>query len=80
VSGSFIGSDYNFIYSSNLRKIILDNCLEENKSVYMKFQDYKNIDYRIQRLLANNGLDSESGNRNIDEDDTNIHQIVYQNF
>ena len=37
VSGSFIGSDYNFIYSSHLRQIILNNCIEENKSVYMKF-------------------------------------------
>lgn len=55
--------------------------MEENKSVYMKFQDYKSIDYRIQRLLANNGHDSENGSvRNIDEVDNNIHQIVYQNF
>lgn len=47
VSGKFIGSDYNFIYSSHLRQIVLSNCIEENKSVYMKFQDYKSIDFRI---------------------------------
>jgi len=28
--GEFIGTDFNYLYSEELRKIIIDNCLEHN--------------------------------------------------
>ena len=44
----------------------------------MQFKNYKNIDYRIQTLLATNGIDEEENGMN--QIDNHIHEIVYQTF
>ena len=28
--GEFIGTDYNYLYSDELKKLVLENCLEDN--------------------------------------------------
>lgn len=45
----------------------------------MKFQEYRAVDYRIQRMLATNGRDADDGG-GINEIDNHIHEIVYQSF
>ena len=42
-----MGSDYNFIYSPSMRKKVMDNCLDDNRETYMRFQEYRPIDWRI---------------------------------
>lgn len=73
-----MGSDYNFIYSSEMREKINENCLDDNCSTYMNFQEYQPIDYRVQRMLASNGRENDSGDTN--EIDNHIHEVVYQSF
>ena len=82
IKGVFIGTDYNFTFSSKLRTTIFHNCIEENRHLYMKFQDYRSVDWRIQRLLASNGIDDDAGNggANLNEVDNHIHEIVYNSF
>ena len=45
----------------------------------MRFQEYRPIDLRIQRLLANNGAEDE-GINDMNEVDNHIHEIVYRSF
>jgi hypothetical protein len=40
ISGEFIGTDFNYLYSEGLRKEIDDNCLESSKSL-MTFDEYQ---------------------------------------
>ncbi len=44
---------------------------------YMKFQDYRNVDYRIQRLLASNGQDSDQALMDHHDVENGISEIVY---
>ena len=32
-SGEFVGTDFNYLYSESMRKILDDNCLEANKDL-----------------------------------------------
>ena len=42
----------------------------------MRFQEQRPVDYRIQRMLATNGIEQDdTGNMN--EIDNHIHEIVY---
>ena len=75
--GIFIGSDYSYIHSPNLVQTIKDNCLTDAQD-YLNFQNFRNIDRTIQRLLESNGQ-GEDGMSVIDAEN-NIHQVVYENF
>lgn len=74
-----MGSDYNFIFSSSMRDKVYDNCLEDNRSTYMRFQEYRPIDYRIQRMLATNGREQDNAG-DINDIDNHIHEVVYRSF
>ena len=79
VKAIFMGSDYNFIFSPEMQSKVLRNCIDDNRSTYMRFSEYKPVDWRIQRMLATNGREQDdSGNMN--EIDNHIHEIVYQSF
>lgn len=57
--GKFVGSDYNFTNVKEVRDLILQNCIEENKSKYLMFQGLKQTEFRIRYLLENNGEEEE---------------------
>lgn len=39
-SGEFMGTDFNYLYSEDMRKIIDENCMEANKDL-LQFQEYQ---------------------------------------
>jgi hypothetical protein len=48
VKGEFMGTDFNYLYSDEMRKILDENCLEANKGllVFDEYQDpYQNSDW-----------------------------------
>lgn len=47
-----IGSDLDFANSPPLRKTIFQNCIDEDRSTLLRFQEFKNINYHIRRELA----------------------------
>mmetsp|Transcript_33591 Transcript_33591/g.51688 ORF Transcript_33591/g.51688 Transcript_33591/m.51688 type:complete len:164 (+) Transcript_33591:1441-1932(+) len=60
VKACFIGSDYNFQFSSALRQKVFENCLDDNKNE-MRFKEHRGVDLRVQRMLLNNGVEDEQG-------------------
>lgn len=61
-----------------MRLQIFSCCLDSNKEAYLKFQDYKDVDFRIQRMLNNNGQDIDFNFTN--EFDTRFYEIIYNDF
>ena len=76
IKGTFIGTDYNFCFSKPMQEIILGNCLDENVPVYLEFDNYRDMDNRILRMLEQNGSDQE-----LDQDvNRQFHQVIYNDF
>lgn len=87
--GKFVGSDYNFINVKEVRDLILQNCIEENKSKLLIFQGLKQPEFRIRYLLENNGEEEEEAPinqqnteflENLNPIDRHIYQLVYRSF
>jgi hypothetical protein len=57
----------------------MTNCLDINKDIYLKFIEYKPIDYNIQRLLNSNGQDVSIG---FDQNEIDVHlmDVVFRSF
>ena len=47
LKGVFMGSDFSFCQSKKMQDMILSNCLQANRDVYLRFHDYTGIDYNI---------------------------------
>ena len=52
LKATLIGSEVDFVNSPALRKTIFQNCIEEDRSKYLRFQELKNINYHVRRELA----------------------------
>lgn len=57
----------------------MDNCVEINKDIYLKFLEYKPIDYNIQRLLNSNGENADLINDQ-NEIDAHVIEIAFNSF
>jgi hypothetical protein len=40
LKGEYIGSDYHFTHSYDLRKLVFENCIESNKELLLRFNEY----------------------------------------
>lgn len=40
IKAEFFGTDYNFLFSSEMRSEIIDNCLDSNVEQLMNFKEY----------------------------------------
>jgi hypothetical protein len=69
LTAEFIGTDYDFAFSSVLRKTIFKNCLEKDRDLYMKFKEYKPLPIEIRAALRNEPI--------LDED---FDPIVYRHI
>ena len=56
------------------------NCLDENREVHYRFQEYKYPDYNIQRLLASNGDDLSVNEEDQNDIDSHMYEIIYTTF
>lgn len=80
LKAEFIGSDYNFPLSAKLQTLVFTNCLDTDRDVYLRFSEFKQIDYQIQILLNSNGLDQGTAQNGVNELDQHIMHLVYKGF
>lgn len=78
IKGCFIGSDFTFPQSKNMQEILLCNCVQETRDVgALRFQEFKPINYNVQRALINSEDDPVEEGNQIDE---HVMQLVFTNF